>query len=282
MKQAILITAYHQIDLLRTIISFFDDDFDFYIHIDKKCKENWSDLKNNPHVYICSKYKIFWGSEYHLFAIMDLIKESYKRGPYSYYHLITGSDYPIKSLSEFKSFFSVNNKTNYIEYYRLPRASWPNEGGVGRIRYYWIGNQWRDIRSHHKILDFLLKIQRKLHIKRCFCRQFKVLYGGGTYWSLTQDAIACLVNNSQFAKYMKWTHCAEEVFFHTILLCNINEASFESNSKRYMVWGNADKSPAILSTSDYDDIQASDAFFARKMDAQKSCDLIKKIRNEFS
>ncbi len=44
MQQAILITAYKNIAHLREIIDFFDDDFLFYIHIDKKSKPGKADI----------------------------------------------------------------------------------------------------------------------------------------------------------------------------------------------------------------------------------------------
>jgi len=36
LKQAILVTAYKDIDRLKILTDLFDDDFSFYIHIDKK------------------------------------------------------------------------------------------------------------------------------------------------------------------------------------------------------------------------------------------------------
>ena len=38
MKQSILISAYKYIEHIKQIIDFFNDDFTFYIHIDKKSK----------------------------------------------------------------------------------------------------------------------------------------------------------------------------------------------------------------------------------------------------
>lgn len=280
MKQAILITAYHQMDLLRKIIAFFDDDFDIYIHVDKKCKEYYGDIATER-VHIYSKYRIYWGSEYHLFAIMFLVSEAHKNGPYSYYHLITGNDFPIKPLSEFKSFFSENNHTNYLEYYKLPRPSWPNEGGLGRIKYFWIGNQWCDTRKHSRITNLLLKIQRKLGVRRKFVCRFPIVYGGGTYWSLTQDAIERLLANKCDIRVMRFTHCSEEIFVHTMLMNNNDGLAFENDSLRYMKWKEHSSSPEVLGAESLANILNVRGFFARKVDIDVSSEIIDFFENKY-
>lgn len=65
MKQAILITAYKDLDFLTEIISCFDDDFSFFIHLDRKCKENTEILTNFKNVYLYNNYHIEWGGSNH-------------------------------------------------------------------------------------------------------------------------------------------------------------------------------------------------------------------------
>lgn len=278
MKQAILITAYTQLEFLYRIIDYFDGDFDFYIHIDKKTESKSLCFENRTNVKVYSKYRIQWGSETHLKAIIFLMEEAWKGGNYSYYHLITGSDFPIKPLAEFKSFFSKENKNSYLEWYELPRASWVMEGGIERVRYYWLGNSVFDIRGWiSKYTYFFLKIQRKFGVKRRFLSLFPRLYGGGGYWSLSEDAVAYLVKTNKekhLLKYMRHTHCAEEVFVHTILL-NANPAfPIVNDSVRYSKWEEKMKSPKFLDESDMEDVLASACFFARKF---KDGDLVTKM-----
>ena len=44
MKQAILIIGYKSIDNIMRIIDYFDDNFQFYIHIDKKSNADLTPL----------------------------------------------------------------------------------------------------------------------------------------------------------------------------------------------------------------------------------------------
>ena len=268
MKQAILITAYTQLEFLDEIIRFFDEDFDFYIHIDKKTKTGDLSFLDKPNVKVYSKYRVQWGSEKHLRAIVLLMEEAWKNGGYSYFHLITGSDYPIKPLAEFKSFFGDGNKNNYIEWYELPRASWVMEGGIERVKYYWIGNTRFDIRGKvGKYTYKLLKYQRKLGVERRFVRMYPKLYGGGGYWSMTFEAVDYLletIDGKSLLKHMRHTHCSEEVFLHTLLLNAPLRFPVVNDSLRYSKWEGNARSPKVLDESDFGEAMASGCFFARK------------------
>lgn len=284
MKQAILITAYTQLEFLKEIIGFFDGDFDFYIHIDKKTKKGDLSFLDLPNVRVYSKYRIQWGSERHLRAMVFLMQEAEKNGSYSYYHLITGSDYPIKLLAEFKRFFCEDNKNNYLEFFELPRPSWVMEGGLERVKYYWIGNTWFDIRGKVSgCASKLLKLQRKLGVKRKFIKLFPKLYGGGGYCSLTSDAVSYLVKtikDKHLLNYMRHTHCAEELFLHTILLNAEPKFPVVNDSMRYSKWEGDARSPKTLDESDYDEMMASGCFFARKFEMKESNLLLVKLRNK--
>jgi hypothetical protein len=129
MKQALLITAYKDLPFLSLLLDYFDEDFDFYIHIDRKCKENDTFLKKDPRVHIYKKYQIEWGGSNHIFAIVLLIQEACKTQKYGYFHLITGSDLPVKPLSVFKQFFEEHRQDNFIEYFKLPQLNWGYDGG---------------------------------------------------------------------------------------------------------------------------------------------------------
>lgn len=281
MKQAILITAYKDLDFIEEIIDYFDSDFDFFIHIDKKCKEDQCMLSKHPNVCVFSSFKIEWGSVNHLKSILLLLKNAHQKDRYSYYHLITGSDYPIQSLEQFKHFFFEGKNKNYIEYHQLPYQYWVGGGGLNRINYYWIGNSLFDIRSSNpKILNFLLKVQRKLGFRRPFPYFNGKLWGGGTYWSLSHEAIELILNylqqNKGYIRRFNHTHCSEEIFFHTILANS--SLDLVNNSLRFIDWGEGLASPKTLSDDDFQRISESDGFFARKMDKRLSEKLIARLK----
>ena len=143
MRQAILITAYKNIPHLRRIVDYFDDDFEVFIHIDKKCREDYVFLRKISHVHLFDRYRIAWGDVNHLKAILLLMHEAYRHDDLEYFHLITGSDYPALPLADFKSFCEHHKHDNFVEHFPLPHPDWGEEGGIDRIRYYWVQPSYR-------------------------------------------------------------------------------------------------------------------------------------------
>lgn len=282
MKQAILITAYKDLDFLSEIISYFDDDFYFFIHIDKKCKEDTSGLNHFNQVYVYHNYHIEWGGSNHLMAILLLIREAYKKHEYEYFHLITGSDFPVKPLSAFKDFFEKHQNENFMEYFPLPRDSWGEDGGLKRIRYYWFGLNWVDVRGRFwELIRLSLRIQKKLKINRKFRYFNGKLWAGGTYWSLSEHAIEAFIRfvdeNPRYIRRFRCTSIGEEIFLQTVLL-NL-DVLVTNNYLRYIDWGEDGANPVTLTEEDYDRILESDCFFARKFDKINSATLIDKIKS---
>lgn len=277
MKQAILITAYRDLKFICSIIEYFDndDDFEFYIHIDRKCREDSSVFSKYKHVYVYSCYKIVWGSVNHSKAILYLMQKALK-GNAEFFHLITGSDYPVKKLSEFKSFFEKHRLDNFIEYFPLPRKSWGNEGGLERIKYYWIRSNSSRVQGA-KFVRLFLRLQKKINISRKFKYFDGNIWGGGTYWSLSQKAVKIVVNyTAEHPGYMrrfKYTSISEEIFIQTILKNTIN-IQLTNDYLRYIDWGKGGFAPIVLTEEDYSSIVNSNCFFARKFDKTISSKLI--------
>jgi hypothetical protein len=281
MKQAILITAYKDLDFITKVISFFDDDFTFFIHIDKKCKEDFSVFEKYKNVFLYNKYRIEWGGSNHLMAILLLIQEAHKIQTFDYYHLITGSDYPVKPLSEFKAFFEAHKNENFMEYFQLPRKSWGEDGGLRRIQYFWFGLNSVDVRGKFwELIRTSLRIQKKLKLKRKFGFFDGRLWAGGTYWSLSKNAIDVFIsfidNNPAYIPRFRCTSIAEEIFMQTVLLNS--GVSVNNNYLRYIDWGEDGANPVTLTEKDFDKIMSSDCFFARKFDTKISGELLEKLK----
>lgn len=287
MKQAILITAYKHFGQLYSLIKFFDNDFSIYIHIDKKSNINDAELKKIKklsNVKIClQEYRIFWGGTNHLKAYLALAREAFKDETISYFHLITGQDYPVKSLEEFKSYFHHDKNENYLEYFSLPAIAWKNEnGGLDRIEYYNfydIINPWK----HKKWLNRILNFQKRIGFKRKITNM-PALYGGSTYWSLTREAIHYVLNystnNPNFLRRFHHTFCAEEFYFQTILLNSNLKHTIINNNLRYIDWSTPHRGlPAVLDESDFPKIKNSSYFFARKIDPHRSRLLLELIKD---
>lgn len=280
MRQAILITAYQDMPQLRRLVDWFDSDFELFIHLDKRCREDisWMDDLSNAHLY--RKYAVEWGDFRHLKAIVLLMKEAYAHADLKYFHLITGSDYPVPPIAEFKSFCKEHRDDNYLEHFPLPHADWGSEGGLNRIDYYWL--RPNSTRTNGAWLTRkLVNLQRRLGIRRGFKYFDGNLYGGGTYWSVAREtvkiAVEYLNSHPGYLRRFRHTSIAEEICMPTIW-CN-SGIPLINDHKRYIDWGPDGANPQVLTEKDYDNIVSSGALFARKMGSIVSKPLIKKLSN---
>lgn len=278
MKQAVLITAYHNLDNLNRIVNYFDKSFNIYIHID--LKSNLDYFNNNSNVFVYSKFNVNWGGRRHVDAILFLCEQALKEHENRRFHLVSGDDYPILPIEQFKSFFTENEGVNFIEYFSLPNDRWSDNGGLGRLEYYHpldrlnIKNP-----SEYDIYSRFMSIQKKTGKKRAL--PIMSLFGGSTWWSLNRDCIEYIVENkslNNLYESLEDTFVPEEIFIPTLILNSPLVSTISNNNLRYISWRFKNNNiPAVLDEYDLFDISQKKCFFIRKVDSQISQKLIGQI-----
>lgn len=119
MRFAFLITAHKNTKVLGCLLRMIDSkDHDIYIHWDLKASipVGLCEMVNKSHLSIVEeRYDVRWGSISQVKAEYALFKAAFGSGVhYDYYHLISGSDLPIKSNEYFQSFFSKHSGMNFV------------------------------------------------------------------------------------------------------------------------------------------------------------------------
>lgn len=118
--QALIITAYQNGATLEKNLRVFAKYFQCYVHIDSKSninsKEYIARLNKIDNVYAISKYKINWGSYLHMMAIYELLIEAAADEKITRVHIISGEDFPIKTIADFDDFFEKKHRyDNFLE-----------------------------------------------------------------------------------------------------------------------------------------------------------------------
>lgn len=288
MKQAILITAYTDFENIVDLLNFFDDDFYFFIHIDKKSRLNDSirtRIVNDKRVKILShNFSVNWAGINHLLAILSLCKTAVNFTELEYFHLLSGSDYPIKPLSHIKNFFKENKSNDYIHCELLPLKIWKH-GGYDRLEYFHLYDYINAKGSLGFLIHHFVRLQKLLLFKRKYKDILPKLYGGIVWWSLSRNTLVDVVNytnmDDNLLKRLKYTFCAEEFYFQTVIKASsYTHKNLFSNNLRYTDWNLRNgNNPAILDSSDYEKIMNSDAFFARKFNSPISDELKSRIQS---
>lgn len=287
MKQGILITAYSDFENIIDLLNFFDDDFYFFVHIDKK--STISDylkvqiISDNKVKLLSQDFSVNWAGINHLHAILLLCKEAIKYPELEYFHLISGSDYPIKSLSYIKDFFKKNRSNNYIHSEPLPLKIWKH-GGIDRVEYFHLYDYINAKGPYGFLIHNIVRMQKLLLFRRKYQDQLPKLYGGIVWWSLSRETLFEVINysnqNNKLLKRLRFTFCAEEFYFQTVIANSQTDKNLFSNNLRYTDWNQRNgNNPAILDISDYEKIVNSDAIFARKFDSTISGELKSRIKS---
>ncbi len=272
MKHGVLIIAHQYLDHLTDLIKTFDQDFYIYLHIDKRSKFSRaaiSSLREIPNVkFVSQELKVNWGAMNHLNCILLLCKEALKSNDLDYFHVISGQDYPIKGLDFIKNFFE-NNPGDYLDYFEVLNSECEAEW-LNRLLYYGF-YEYVNSRSFlgNKILNGLILLQKKLGFSRAL-PNIK-LYGGNGWWSLSRASVKHVMDTTDrdpsLLKRLRFTFCADEIYFQTILMNSPLRDKVMNNNLRFIDWtirnGNR---PANLDESDFNSLAGSDKIFARKFD----------------
>jgi hypothetical protein len=293
MKHAILMLVDKDLDHIKRLISLFDEDFYFFIHIDKKSEIQINDILSittNGAIIknVVKEFKINWGGFNMINATILLIETMLNNQDnleIGYAHLISGQDYLIKSLKSFKEKFE-NCKLDFIEShpFPIPWSSWKN-GGYDRLNYYYFFDQINP-KGNWKRLNFgLLKIQRLLRINRSYSySKYPKLYAGSQWWSLTRNTLEKLIiylkDHGDFIKRFHNTDAPDEIFISTII-SNLKSVDITNNNLRLIDWKERDNNgimPAQLDNRDWPTISINTSeIFARKLNSSASKELMNLI-----
>ena len=254
------------------LIKHLSKDFDVYVHIDKNSSIN-IEAQNN--VFIYKKYKIYWGSFNQIIATLYLLRNAHRKG-YDRYILISGQDLPIKTNKEIKEFFQ-NNYSEYLYIIKIPNEDgWPNM--KKRLLSYHI-----ECRSEEAKNKISYRIKRKIFHIYSKIKPRKLdydFYGGWTWTNYTRNCVEkifeYLKKDKKYIKRYKWTICADEIFFQTIIH-QIDGIDIKNDYLRYIVWENGQDHPQTLRICDYENIIESGNLFARKFDETIDNEIIDKI-----
>lgn len=264
-------TAYKEPKMINKIINSAPDNYDFYVHLDKKCCIEISEIDSRAHTY--KIYKIYWGGIEHLKAFLFLLKEAHlARKKYDFYHLVTGQDFYAIPFNKVDSLLKAD--TPYIDCFKLPLKNWWH-GGLHILQYRTLSSFF-DVRNTYvkcieKTFEFL---QRILHIRRCLPNYS--LWGGSVYCSLPNGAVEYCLNSiiaKDLMKRLKNTTCGEEIFFQTVMMNSPYKDKLVNDNLRYIDWS-VQNGPKVLDLSDIKKVCTEQFLFCRKVDFFKSQDFL--------
>lgn len=261
MKHVYLIIAHNNFGTLQKLIYALDDfRNDIILHIDKKVKNIPDFIVKNSRLYIINKrINISWGHVSQIEAEFLLFEYAYNLGDYDYYHLISGTHFPIKSQDAIHYYFeSLNGKSI------MSSLSWSHEEINRKIglNHYFLRNCGSTIKIIKRISNILWRLSLKC--QKCDYKKTRSLFKGKvTNWvSISKfDMKSLLENKSAIIKPFKHTLCSDELFLPYAF--DLMKRDFIDYDKYLFQHFNM-ASPKQITKSDLINVLSSDCLFARK------------------
>lgn len=296
-RHAYMIIAYSQWELLKKLMHLLDDDRnDIYIHINKKIKgAPFNELITFPKkskVYIVERIPIDRGT-YSIFdAQMVLLKSALSNKDYTYFHLLSGQDLPLKSQDYIHDFFEKNDGKNFIDV--IPPEKVKKDWYERYSLYQFLVPYTLDKNVRAKFAKAVRKIaiivQKAVGVNRFkkYEKQgFKMCYGS-SWFSITKGFAEYLVENEpQIQKmYQKRTFIPEESIPQTFLWSSrFKDTLYDSDwldnklnrANMRMIFWTGNTSPETITMKHIDILRNTNNLFARKFDIINHGDAVEAI-----
>ena len=274
MKHAYLIMAHDQFLSLRELVATLDDiRNDIYIHFDKKVK-TLPELSTqfSKLVVLDKRVNVIWGDVSQIKAEYALYKASFQEGKYAYYHLISGTHFPLKSNDDLHKWFDGCDGACVMR--QFPVAESEIQKRFGQYHFFLkhlVSKKKFVNKAYHLGWRIMLGIQKRLGIKR----DASFIRGKASQWcSLSEEAVKMLIQNENVSlKRFRRSFCCDEFFVRSVIEDSGIPIIYD-NRICYVEFRRT--TPRKFSESDFDKLISSDALFFRKL-IDKNIDLAKMI-----
>ncbi len=284
-KHAYLIMAHDNWSILVKLLQLLDDPrHDIYLHLDAKSYPH--DLNFDflcySQLFIIGSKPVYWADYSQVETELRLLKEA-STNEYSYYHLLSGVDLPLKTNDTRYNFFE-HSKKNFIGI--VPHESFYS---VRRVKYYHLflhNSLYRKcklLKAFDRILEYL---QRIIGIDRLGCNSWKII-DGWQWFSIRHELCMLLIHSERnIRKIFQYSIASDELFIQTYVY-NIpglretlyDETDLKKGSMRYIDWQRG--KPYIFGGNetehDLNLLMNSPYMFARKFTEEHSSDLVDRI-----
>lgn len=270
MKHAYLIMAHQNNTVMQSLLRLLDDvRNDIYIHIDAKVpltfeKELSACVHYSQLYFTNQRENIYWAHYSQVKAEYILFEEAFNRKGYTYYHLLSGSDLPIKSQDEIHKFFEINAGKEFIGFSPL----------LAKHRIYCRHFMPKHLRTSNPFISHARQwyINAQKIWQKIFPKKYSFELKKGTNWvSVTNEFVEEMLKHKNYVLgNFKHTKSLDEFYKQTIAYNTkfhdriYNYSNEFDSCLRLIDWHRG--GPYTWQLKDLNIIQYSDKLFCRKID----------------
>lgn len=261
MRHAYLILAHNEFEVLNLLIQSLDSaSNDIYIHIDRRVKVlPQIKTKESKVHFIDARVKSFWGDVSLAEAELNMLAAATENGQYDYYHIISGTHFPLKKLSDIDAYYADKQGNNIMMPMDTCRAEIEMKMGKTHLFIHHLVDKKKWLR---KIYHFCWLCV--LHLQKKKVKDVSFVTGKASQWcSLTDEAAKAMVSSRELIlKNYHRSFCCDEFFVRSFLELNKFPIAFDNNLC-YIDFVNT--APRNLTEEDFPMLINGPYLFARKM-----------------
>lgn len=276
MKIAILIQCHKNPEQINLLLNRLNHpNIDCYIHVDKKADFIDKIIKRS-NVYILPdemRVSVEWAHFSQVVSPLNLLQMAHEKGGYDYYWLISGQDWPLRSMDEIVCFFEEHQGKNFIKYWdNINYGSYKQSNLDKRVQIYFPlclngRKTWQRV-----IKRGLVELTGGYyHTFKIFQRKQLDLkfYFGSAFWALTQETVdwieQYLKEHEEYCRFYQDSINQDESFFHTLVMLS-PYANENTDNLLYQRFQKGANSPDVLKACDLPEARKSKYLVMRKVD----------------
>lgn len=289
-KHAYLILAHNNWQILNECLKLIDDiRNDVFILIDKNTvnfNENSLYRCKYSHVILIDRLPVYWADYSVVAAYISLLKNAliFEKGHqiyYSYFHLQSGTCFPLKSQDYIHTFCDNSGK----EFIGIVPETFPYCDDHCNVYWPFVNTGWFRKYKPFKAFSYgLASIQRYIGINRLRNSSYKI-YNGWCNCSITHDFALYLIahENTIYSLFHK-SLSPDELWLHTLAYNSefrdriYDLSDLRKGSMRYIDWQRGRPYTWGAEESDLETLLNSPFLFARKFDERTNLEIVCKLK----
>jgi hypothetical protein len=246
------------------------------VHVDRKAElapftEAFARLPIAP-IVTRKRVPVHWGGWGIVQATVIGMREALALGrPWSHLVLLSGADYPIRSVPETQAFFAAHPGESFLSWSAGDGADYSDADRRGNATWRWTGDLSRMLTWQVSIRGrrwYLPSERMPYALPRRLPRALSTPYQGSAWWNLTPEAVAYCVRylrrHPSIAAHFRFVFAPDENVFQMMLLDSPLRDTLVNEDLRFMHWET--NSPPTIVLGDVPAMRASRKLFARKLD----------------
>lgn len=250
-KHAFLIMAHNDFESLKYLLGALDDKRnDIFLHVDKKTSyADFNEIKSwvkDAGLFFANRLDVRWGHTSFVKCEIELFKLATSKGHYHYYHLLSGVDFPIKSMDYVHDYLSDKD----LEYINYHHNGDDGDNFFYKIQFYYPLMKWvergyydgpgKKLALLRKIVHYnwwLIDRQRERGIDRTKKYPDMEFVKGDNWCSVTDDFARFVVSKEkQIMKMYRFTNAPDEIYLPTLAYNSQFKDRLANNSLRAIDW----------------------------------------------